>query len=851
MTAFLSHSSKDKAFIRQVAEQLGKTQIEYDEWTFEYKLNVQAIHNALNRCNLFVFFLSQNSIASSYVNEELRAALENRGKGLIKRVLIFALDQTSHKALPGWLQDINIVRKISSPKMCARQIQVALMELEAQEDQGIGLYLGRETDESDLRKAIIAPPESTPIYLHAVGHYGIGRRTFLSKSLSKFFPRLYNTFVEVTLGQFEGPEELYRQLFTLSEVASADETYNAFLSFSKMPAINQAAEIGRVIRNMALHNEFVIVIDNGGALTDDGELQPFLADLLDQLKSAGQPSLGFIQTRMMPFSRRQNLGRTFHQYLKPLSTETIIELVSLTLKEFGISFSEAQVSEIANLIDGHPYNIRFVIQFILNFGIDSLLTDPSDLIDWKNRRAVDFLRKIKFSAIEEDLMAILSEYQYLDSHTLIAALDEDSIVVTQAIKRLQEHCCVELREHYFHISPPIRDGMRRDDRFHRDDSWKQQIGQAICALIDGYEDDDHMPVTIIQSATLAAARAVNPPAFLSTLVLPSHLLRIAKEYYDAGKRGPCMEFCERAYGMKNRLPIDAQVEALRLWGLSAVRLKKRQMIDHILEQLKQYASPIAKRVGFFLEGFEARRRGQLDIAEGKFKEAWKLTPSNESVNRELASLYCRQRRYQDAEVHARAAYKIAPTNPFILDIFADTLLGKLGMGLRVDQKELSHIMDQLKIYGDAPGSSFFLVRDAQQKLKNKNRQEALSSINRAIERTPNLPDAYFIRAEIHLAASDCEAAEADLKALTRILAEAGSSEGEEGAVEELEVRIFMERKRFRDARNHINNAKHISNSLKVRLLDQLARHISATPREADTEMQEWAKNHKTGDMRRH
>lgn len=49
MTAFISHSSKDKPFVRQVVDQLGSMQIEFDEVTFDYCLNVQAIRQALKR----------------------------------------------------------------------------------------------------------------------------------------------------------------------------------------------------------------------------------------------------------------------------------------------------------------------------------------------------------------------------------------------------------------------------------------------------------------------------------------------------------------------------------------------------------------------------------------------------------------------------------------------------------------------------------------------------------------------------------------------------------------------------------------------------------------------------------
>jgi hypothetical protein len=57
MKAFLSHSSKDKHFVRAIADSLGSALCDYDEYTFEFVLNAQAIRQAFSRCDLFSSFL--------------------------------------------------------------------------------------------------------------------------------------------------------------------------------------------------------------------------------------------------------------------------------------------------------------------------------------------------------------------------------------------------------------------------------------------------------------------------------------------------------------------------------------------------------------------------------------------------------------------------------------------------------------------------------------------------------------------------------------------------------------------------------------------------------------------------
>lgn len=56
MKAFLSYSSKDAYFVREVTKLLGAIQCEFDEKTFDFTLNAQAIRTALVRSDIYVFF---------------------------------------------------------------------------------------------------------------------------------------------------------------------------------------------------------------------------------------------------------------------------------------------------------------------------------------------------------------------------------------------------------------------------------------------------------------------------------------------------------------------------------------------------------------------------------------------------------------------------------------------------------------------------------------------------------------------------------------------------------------------------------------------------------------------------
>lgn len=118
------------------------------------------------------------------------------------------------------------------------------------------------------------------------------------------------------------------------------------------------------------------------------------------------------------------------------------------------------------------------------------------LIEWKRKRAEDFLSRIEFEEIDIDILAILNEYRYVASDTLVSIIDADPINTLRHLRGLEELCCIERRDQYFHIAAPLRDALRRDKRFERADKWRLKVASAICDAVKDYKDEDHVSVPI-------------------------------------------------------------------------------------------------------------------------------------------------------------------------------------------------------------------------------------------------------------------------------------------------------------------------------------------------------------------
>jgi predicted Zn-dependent protease len=179
------------------------------------------------------------------------------------------------------------------------------------------------------------------------------------------------------------------------------------------------------------------------------------------------------------------------------------------------------------------------------------------------------------------------------------------------------------------------------------------------------------------------------------------------------------------------------------------------------------------------------------------------------------------------------------------------LLGKIDAGLQVDQSELRQVLRDLEIYGDAPGSSFYLIRDAQQKARIRDYAGAMRSLDRAVERTPALLAPYFLRAEVFLRLGDVVGAERDLREINRLLTEAGGfSEGDEARAQELEIQILIEKRQFKAAKERMERAAFLPSRVALRLREQLAKSIGFDPEAADAAMRKWAKDFNAGRQQR-
>ena len=106
MKVFISHSSKDKRFVRKLKECLSENGI--DNWLDEDQLDfgdslITKLENALDDSTHLIIVLSPNSVESEWVKYELKKAIENNKTGLINKIIPI---KYRHCRIPDELSDL-------------------------------------------------------------------------------------------------------------------------------------------------------------------------------------------------------------------------------------------------------------------------------------------------------------------------------------------------------------------------------------------------------------------------------------------------------------------------------------------------------------------------------------------------------------------------------------------------------------------------------------------------------------------------------------------------------------------------------------------------------------------------
>jgi tetratricopeptide (TPR) repeat protein len=754
MKAFLSHSSKDKAIVGQVADQLGLANVELDSETFDRGiLNVTAIQDGLHNSSLFVLFLSKSALESGVVRYEAMLAQDLVARSLIERFLVVCLDADAFASAEANWKTFNFVRKAVSPQSIARLIQHNLILLRSRALGADQPFVGRTKELHSIKEKLIDPLFSRMRGIYVSGYTGIGRRTFAQRLFRDLYPSVISVFPEIVVEKLDGYEEIYRK--TIEQVTSIT-TLSAWrtrvVAFAAENDNGKARLIAELLGRLIESREAIYIVDHGGLLDDQGTFQASIRNIIERVKPERRPYLVFVGDRMVPHARQQEIEGIVYCRLPPLTPDEAKQLVALKLRDADINYSSEELERLVDLCDGHPFNAAFLVEAVKHYGLALVLSDPSEIVQWKRRRASDFLARIDFTKEQQNILAALRLFNVLNLEILVSVSGSDATTVSAALAHLLDYHIVEADSNAFSISPPLWSAVDRDRRFEIRPLEQSRLLGVISQELTAKQDADEISASMIDAAILARLQEGDelPPLF-AALLLPSHLVWLARRRYDEKRLEECIKLACSALDAMGRLSPAGAVEACRVLCLAAARRDQQEDFDRGISVLRASATDSWARSNLnYLLGFNARMRGRVPEAENFFRAAYDDSPGNFSAAHEIASICLARGNLTDAELFARQAFGSTPDNAYVLDILLRILMARDQQDATKNDQEISLLFDRLKLVGEEEGRSFYTTRRAEYELKFGSLDEACKLIDGAVAKTPGIFNVHALRAEIYL-----------------------------------------------------------------------------------------------------
>ena len=506
MRAFLSHSSKDKGFVEGVAELLKPGTFELDSATFDAGLlNATVIEEALKRSDLFCLFLSRDFIKSSYVTFETLLGLEFFASGQVDRFLAICLDEEAFQSASENVKLFSIVRRVASVEGAAWLIQGALVAAASSEAQLSHPFIGREATLLELENQVIDPERPPQRAIYVSGNFGTGRRTLIRKFFQNQYPQVGLAFPAVRVEEFDGLDEIYRKtLAAIRPAITAREFATRLVAFGSASTTEKARQIATLFNSLLPARESSFVIDVGGILDDGGAVHAEVNAIIDQLDSRPHPPVSIISPRMVPLRARRDSKDVAYCAVKSLARDEAVRLAQRLLRDKRISATEAQISDIVDLSDRHPYNFYRIVEEIDARGLSSFLASPREFVEWKHRQSSEYLGRLDLGVIETALLGLLKILPTLDFEAMTDALGVKANDAADALLRLTQLHIVEHSGDEFSVSPPLRIAVERDARISLPETMRKEVLAKLADSLALRLDEGTAPIALVDSAVLSA-----------------------------------------------------------------------------------------------------------------------------------------------------------------------------------------------------------------------------------------------------------------------------------------------------------------------------------------------------------
>ena len=702
--AFLSHSSAQKKFVRKVADILGPSRCVFDEYCFETGEKIlDEILRTLSGSNLFVLFLSNEALDSPWVQREILEAdslfRSNKIKQIFPILIDCSIDPVSDSRIPDWMKEY-LLKYVASPSIALNKITNRLRQLDMETNPIYrakrNLFVGRHQEKEDLENTLNMNIDSYYKCIFVSGVEGIGRRTFLERSLKDngfVNPKADPFFLKLNARSTIDDFILY---FLEKENGSINEAEIQAVLVQDMPSkINQAQNL---LMKSVSFNEYIFIVDDGCVVRPTTKIADWFSQVIDFDENKGS----FFISVISRFRPAQDYLEQHPEYISiainALSEVEVRNLYNRYCRSLNIE-SDINHETVLQSLNGIPAQVYYSVEYVKRFGINQAIRNIDNIIDYGDKPVLSIIAMVKERGnFSFDLFILLCNLK-TTSYNMIYSIAGDTEDVNQELEYffvLGVFTLFGESKEYIEVHNALADYVHRAKMKIRKE-YQVKLDESVERFVEKRQGDNEFTDLSVLYHDIKGA-LVSERDLPSGYYLPSFVLNSIAELYSHRQYPSIVKLVNKMLKDSSRYERNT-IREFKYWlCLSLARTSDTRFMQEV-----EFFGNSADY--YFLKGFYYRIAHNLDEAEDCLNDALAYSPNHQRSKRELVNVLIMKDDFEGGLQMAKENFDRQKTNPFHIQGYFICLIQVNSNNISAVRGELDKLMNLIGKLTDAKARS--------------------------------------------------------------------------------------------------------------------------------------------------
>lgn len=740
--AFISHSSAQKAFAKELVNEIGRDFCIIDCFDFEpaYR-TIDEIYSAIDQCSAFVLLISKESLESEWVKKEIANARDNFNNGRLSQFLPYIIDRkVKIDEIPAWIVKVQCfnLKYFASPEMVRKDIEQKIRRMIWRNNPNVKAlettFIGRSSEIDLFENKIFSSRGRNLKCLDISGRNGVGKDAFAMQCLYKMGKPLETEPYRINLDVKEGIENFIIYLNLYCKLLSTDE----LIAVLKLTPEEKSKIAVKLLNEIYNTQTIIFVEDNMACVMPNREIAEWLSDILDNPELNKQIGL-FIKSCISPNSFVESRHQNFaHIQLLPLNKNDRKKLFYQYANYYKLdNLSDSDVSFFVDSLLQSPSQILNAVEACANKGVLSAKRDIDYLISLGTKKMKPLLDTFMSDELSKNILIILSTFEFVSFDFLNQVFREQFVEVQNVVSKMMVYGIVSEfgpSDSFIRLDHFICDYIKRNNiKLPADMQCNiTEIAENSVTTSDITEDVSLYLYSVKQKIIMGRGKS-------EYYLVPSIVIKSLMDVYNRHNYSMVIEICDSIANDLHNYYKDIHRE-ISYWAcLALCRMAKNN--ERSAERFWSEINNIDGADVNFLKGFFYRNQGDYPRAEKFYRRALAASPNMQRAKRELVTALMCQFHFDEALETAKENYEKDSDNTYHIHAYFRCLVKKKAKN-QTDVKIIENLMSAVRNSYSSKKDELYLAMDIEYRayIKCCAGDEMLSYIMEALKQYPDSMD---------------------------------------------------------------------------------------------------------------